>query len=130
MADDAEALHRQRELRVIDRLGWIPAQRRVAGFASVARLRVCRSFALGNRAVVTADAVAHHVAVIEVHVGTERDGVMAVRAVVRALNVRLRLRSRIEGRPRDVAYPAIARGTLEHRIQVAGLAWQVPVDAV
>ncbi len=96
VADDAEAGDRQRDLRVIDRLGWIPAHHRVAGFADLARRRMRRSFALRNRAVVAADAAAHHFRVIEMHVGPEGDGVVAGGAVVGALYVRRGLRRRVD----------------------------------
>jgi len=72
VADDAEALHRQRDLRVIDRLRRIPAHDRVAGFARVIGLWVnFWVLALGNGAVVAADAASHHFGVSEVHRGPE-----------------------------------------------------------
>src|SRR6202040_3617618 len=102
VADDAETLDRQRDLRVIHRLGRIPAQRRVAGVARVAGLWMGRSLALRNRAVVAADAAAHDFAMIEVYVGAERNGVVAGDAIVRTLNVRLSLGRRVVDRAGDV----------------------------
>src|ERR1700730_10019368 len=71
MTDDAETLDRQRDLRVIHRLGGIPAHLRVAGVARVAGLWMGGSLALRNRAVVAADAAAHGFAMIEVHIRPE-----------------------------------------------------------
>jgi len=69
-----------------------------------------------------ADAAAQHLRMIEVHVGPERDGVVAGRTIVRGRNVRRRLRRRVERRAGDMAGAAVTRRTFEDRIQVAGFA--------
>ena len=122
VADDAEAGHRQRNLRVIHGLGRIPAHHRMADFAGVAGLNMVRPLALGQRAVVATDAAPHHLGVIEVYGGSERQGVVAGGAIIRALDMRRRLRRRIVRRARDVAQPAVARRAFENGIQVTGLA--------
>ncbi len=130
VANDAVAGDGQRDLGVVDRLGRIPAHHRVAGRAVLAGGRMIRSLALRNGAVVTADAAAHHLRVIEVHVRPERDRVVAGGAVIRGGNVVSRLRRRIEGRALDVAGTAISRRSLENRIEVAALARQIAVHAL
>jgi hypothetical protein len=130
MANDAEALDGERYLGVIHRLGRIPAHHRVAGVAGVTGLWMGGSLALGNRAVVTADAAAHGFAMIEVHIRPECNGVVAGCAVIAALHVRLRLRRCVIDRAGDVADTATSRRPLEHGIQVALFAGQVAVYAV
>ena len=104
--------NRERDLGMIDRLGRIPADHRVAGCAVLAGGRMLRSLALRNGAVVAADAAAHHLRVIEMHVGPERDGVVAGRAVIGGGDVVRRLRRRIERRAGDVAGAAISAACL------------------
>jgi hypothetical protein len=130
VADDAESGHRQRNLRVIDRFGRIPAEHRVARVAGVAGGRVGRPLALGSRAVVASDAAAQHFSVIEMHVGAEREGVMAGRAIVGARNVRRGFRSRVECRALDMTKAAIARRALEDRIQMTGLTRQIAMNPI
>jgi len=122
VTDDAKAGNRHRDLGVIHRLGRIPADHRVAGTAVLAGGRMAGPFALGNRAVMAADAAAHRFGVIEVHVRAERDGVVAGRAVVGAQNMRRRLRRGIEQRSIDMAGAAVTWRAFEDRIQVAGFA--------
>ena len=77
---------------------------------------MCRSFALGNRAVVTTDTTAEHRGVIEVHGGPESDGVVAGRTIIGARDVRRRFRCRIELRAGDMARAATAWRSLEDRV--------------
>jgi len=122
VADDAEPGNAERDLRVIHCLGQIPAHHRMAGFACLTGGRVGRSFALGDRSVVTTDAGTQHFGVIEMHLGTERIRVVAGRAIIRALDMRRRFRRCIEGRARDVAHAAVSRRPLEDCVQVTGFA--------
>jgi hypothetical protein len=55
---------------------------------------------------------------------------VAGRAIVRAQNMRGRLRRRIEGRARDVANAAVSRRPFENCVQVARLARQVAMHTV
>ena len=130
VANDAVACDGERDLRMIHSLGWIPAHYRVAGITGLAGCWVRGSLALGNAAVVAADAATLYLRVIEVNIGTERNRVVAGRAVVGRLDVRRNLRRCIKHRSGDVANAAIARRTLEHRVQVARLAWQVAMHAI
>jgi hypothetical protein len=130
VTDDAKARDRHRDLGVIDRLRRIPADHRVAGAAVLAGGRMVGPFALRNLAVMAADAAAQHLGMIEVHVRAERDGVMAGPTKIRARDVRRRLRRRVVQRAGDVAGAAVTRRALEHCIDVAGLARQVPVHAI
>ena len=98
MANDAKAGDGQRDLGVIDAGGRIPGEHRMAGRAILAGGRVVWAFALRDRAVVAGNAAAHHLAMVEMHVGTKRDGVVARGAVVARRDVRRRLRRRVEGR--------------------------------
>src|SRR3974390_154938 len=56
VTDDAVALHRQRDLRMIDGLGRIPAHHGVACRTVLTGCRVGRALALRNRAVMAGDA--------------------------------------------------------------------------
>ncbi len=88
VANDAKAGDRQRNLRMIDAGGRIPGKHRVAGGAVLTGCRMRRALSLGDYAVVASGAAAHYLAMVEVHVGTERDGVMAGGAVVAARDMR------------------------------------------
>ena len=130
MADDAKSRDRQRNLRVINGFRWVPTQHRMAGFAFLAGDRMGRALALRNRSIVAADAASHHLRMIEVHAGAKARGVVARGAVVGTRNVRRQLRRRIESRAGYMANAAIARGSLEDCIDVAGFASQIPVNAI
>src|SRR5579871_1080317 len=119
VTDDAEAGNGQRNLRVIDARGRIPAHHRVTGRAVLAGRWMSRTLTLGGLAVVTAHAGAEHFPVVEEDVGPEGDGVVAGLAFVGRLNVRRRLRRRVVGRAGDVARAAASRRALEHRIDMA-----------
>ena len=71
VADDAETGHCERDLRVIDRLGRIPAHHRMARLARLTGRRMGRAFALRDGAVVATDAASHHFGVVEMHAGPE-----------------------------------------------------------
>ena len=71
VANDAKAGDRQRYLRVINRLGGIPADDRVAGRAISTGGRVRRALALCDQAVVATDAAAEYFGVVKVNVGPE-----------------------------------------------------------
>ena len=107
VTDDAEPGDRQRNLRVINRLGRGPADHGVAGRAILAGGGMARPFSLGNRAVVAADAAAEHLGVIEMHVRPEGVGVVTGRAQIRGRDVVGRFRRRVEGRAGDVAGAAV-----------------------
>ena len=92
VANDAVACDGERDLRMIHSLGRIPAHHRVAGIAVLAGRWVRGSLALSNTAIVAADAAALYLCVIEMNIGTERNRVMAGRAVVRRLDMRCDLR--------------------------------------
>jgi len=130
VTDDAKAGNRHRDLGVIHGLRRIPADHRVAGTAVLAGGRMAGPFALGNRAVMAADAAAQYLSMIEVHIGAERDGVMAGRTIIRARDVRRRLRRRVVQRAGDMAGAAVPRCALEHSVDMALLARQIPVHAV
>jgi hypothetical protein len=118
MTNDAEAGHRQWNLRMIDGLRRVPGEHRVAGIAGVAGGRMRIALALRNRAVVAGHTAAHHLPVIEVHIGAKSDGVVAGLAVVAARYVIRGLRRCVVRGSLDVADPAFARRTLEHRIDM------------
>ncbi len=130
VTDDAEARHRHRNLGVVHRLGWIPTDHGMTGGAIRTGCRVVGSLALGDRAVVAGDAGPERFPVLEMHIRAERDGVVACGTVVRARNMRRRLRRRVVLRPGDMAGAAVARRALEHRVQVTELAGQVAMHAI
>src|SRR5579862_5996707 len=71
VTDDAIALHRQRDLRVIYGAGWIPGRHQVAGGALLGGGRMGRPLTLSDTAVMAADAAAEHFIVIEMHEGAK-----------------------------------------------------------
>lgn len=130
VTNDAKAGHAEGNLGVIDGFRRIPTQYRVARIAELTRGGMGRSFALCDGSVVTADAAAHHLGMVEMHTGTKRSRIVACDAVVRALYMGGRLRRRVVGRSGDMADPAVARRPLEYGIEVAGFTRQVPVYTV
>jgi len=79
---------------------------------------------------VASDTAAHHLAMIEVHLGPEGKSVVAGCAVIAAGDVIGDFRRCVKGRPGGVAGAAIARRTLEDRVDMTGLARQVAVHTI
>ena len=131
VADDAESGDGHRYLSVVNGLRGIPAEDRVAGLAFIAGRDVSVwVLALSERAVMAGDARAQRLHVLEVHVGTEGNRVMAGGAVVRARNVRRILRRCVVLGAGYVTGAAIPGRPLEDRVQVALFAGQIAMHAI